>query len=182
MAVNFPDSPSNGDAHTVNGVTYIYNSTKGAWADNTSGLTALVLDNLVDVDTTSATLTADQALIYNATASRFVANTVVREIAIPTRVYINFKGNDVATGNIPKINVSENVSSITDNNVGSYTVNFDTTLPSKPAVIAAVNNNSVNTNFGVNVNGIGTGSVNLFCIENGNAIDKNEISMVAVTT
>jgi hypothetical protein len=32
MAVNFPDSPSNGDNFTANGIVYIYNSTKGVWA------------------------------------------------------------------------------------------------------------------------------------------------------
>lgn len=30
--VNFPDSPSNGDNFTANGIVYIYNSTKGVWA------------------------------------------------------------------------------------------------------------------------------------------------------
>lgn len=33
MAYNFPDSPSNGDTFTLNGVTYAYNSTKGVWKD-----------------------------------------------------------------------------------------------------------------------------------------------------
>ena len=31
MAYNFPNSPSNGDTVTVNGITYTYNSTSGAW-------------------------------------------------------------------------------------------------------------------------------------------------------
>ena len=31
MAYNFPDSPSNGDTVTINGIVYTYNSTKGAW-------------------------------------------------------------------------------------------------------------------------------------------------------
>ena len=31
MAFNFPNSPSNGDTTTVNGITYTYNSTLGAW-------------------------------------------------------------------------------------------------------------------------------------------------------
>ena len=31
MAVDFPDSPSNGDTTTINGVVYTYNSTKTAW-------------------------------------------------------------------------------------------------------------------------------------------------------
>ena len=36
MAINFPDSPSNGDTHTANGVVYTYNSTSTLW-DTTSG-------------------------------------------------------------------------------------------------------------------------------------------------
>ena len=32
MAINFPDSPSNGDTYTAAGKTFIYNSTKGSWA------------------------------------------------------------------------------------------------------------------------------------------------------
>jgi len=31
MAVNFPDSPSNGDEFTTNGITFVYNSTDGRW-------------------------------------------------------------------------------------------------------------------------------------------------------
>tara|TARA_E500000331_G_scaffold85708_1_gene81283 strand:+ start:1066 stop:2376 length:1311 start_codon:yes stop_codon:yes gene_type:complete len=31
MAINFPDSPSNGDTHTANGVVYTYNSTSTLW-------------------------------------------------------------------------------------------------------------------------------------------------------
>ena len=36
-AYNFPNSPSNGDTVTVNGVTYTYSSSKGRWAS--AGLT-----------------------------------------------------------------------------------------------------------------------------------------------
>lgn len=38
MAYNFPDSPSNGDTFTLNGVTYTYNSTKGVWKDTAVGV------------------------------------------------------------------------------------------------------------------------------------------------
>ena len=38
MAYNFPDSPSNGDTFTLNGVTYVYNSTKGVWKDSAVGV------------------------------------------------------------------------------------------------------------------------------------------------
>ena len=36
MAYNFPNSPSNGDTVTVNGITYTYNSTSGAWKTTAS--------------------------------------------------------------------------------------------------------------------------------------------------
>ena len=36
MALNFPDSPSNGDTVTLNGATYTYNSTKTIWTKNAS--------------------------------------------------------------------------------------------------------------------------------------------------
>jgi hypothetical protein len=32
MAMNFPNSPSDGDTHEVNGKTFIYNATKGIWS------------------------------------------------------------------------------------------------------------------------------------------------------
>ena len=37
MAINFPDSPSNGDTHTANGVVYTYNSTSTLWDTISSG-------------------------------------------------------------------------------------------------------------------------------------------------
>lgn len=42
MAINFPDSPSNGDTQTINGAVYAYNSTTGKWdvsGDNTTNVT-----------------------------------------------------------------------------------------------------------------------------------------------
>ena len=37
MAVNFPNSPSNGDTFTSSGISFTYNSTDGTWASNISG-------------------------------------------------------------------------------------------------------------------------------------------------
>ena len=31
MAINFPNSPNNGDTHTAAGITYVYDSTVGVW-------------------------------------------------------------------------------------------------------------------------------------------------------
>lgn len=42
MAINFPDSPSNGDTQTINGTVYTYNSTTSKWdidGDNTTNVT-----------------------------------------------------------------------------------------------------------------------------------------------
>jgi hypothetical protein len=42
MAVNFPNSPSNGDNFTANGIVYIYNSTKGVWAKQSTTVPPVV--------------------------------------------------------------------------------------------------------------------------------------------
>ena len=44
MAYNFPNSPSNGDTVTVNGVVYTYNSTDNAWKTGT-GLSPAIFSN-----------------------------------------------------------------------------------------------------------------------------------------
>ena len=37
MAINFPDSPSNGDTFTANGVVYTYNATQTLWKTSSGG-------------------------------------------------------------------------------------------------------------------------------------------------
>ena len=37
MAINFPDSPSNGDTHTVGDITWTYNTSKTRWTSSTAG-------------------------------------------------------------------------------------------------------------------------------------------------
>ena len=38
-AFNFPNSPNNGDTYTANGVTFVYDSTNGAWKKNPASAT-----------------------------------------------------------------------------------------------------------------------------------------------
>ena len=54
MAINFPDSPSNGDTFTASGKSFVYNSTTTSWSAVTSGsainLSSITSDILPDAD------------------------------------------------------------------------------------------------------------------------------------
>ena len=123
--------------------------------------------------------TSGDATVTVGAGTGITVNSADVAVTLPIRAFVNFNGDHL--GSIV-IRTSSNVSSITDNGVGNYRVNFSTTLPSKPAVGASINNVSANTNFGVNVNGVGTSSVSLFCVESGNQTDKTEVTMLAVAT
>lgn len=71
MAINFPNSPSNGATHTVGNITYVYDSAKGLWKDSPAGLTQGI-DDLTDVDISTAAPTNGQILEYNSTSGKFV--------------------------------------------------------------------------------------------------------------
>ena len=62
MAVNFPNSPSNGDTFTSGGISFTYNSTDGTWASSTS---ASGINGLSDVDTSTNAPTTGQLLQWN---------------------------------------------------------------------------------------------------------------------
>ena len=60
MAINFPDSPTDGQEFIIGGRVFIYDASRSSWfksIQNTS------LNGLSDVDTASPT--ADQSLIFN---------------------------------------------------------------------------------------------------------------------
>ena len=71
MAINFPNSPSNGATHTVGNITYVYDSSKGVWKDSPAGLTQGI-DALTDVDISTSAPTNGQILEYNSTSGKFV--------------------------------------------------------------------------------------------------------------
>jgi len=64
MAVNFPNSPSNGDTFTSGGISFTYNSTDGTWASSTS---ASGINGLSDVDTSTNAPSTGQLLQWNGT-------------------------------------------------------------------------------------------------------------------
>jgi hypothetical protein len=63
----------------------------------------------------------------------------------PCRAWVNFNG----TGTVA-IRASGNVTSITDNNTGEYTVNFTTAMPDANYVWTASGNEDTNTGSGLN--------------------------------
>lgn len=112
MALNFPDSPANGDTTTLNGVTYTYNSTSNKWKASTSsggssggggGSSTTVYTNVADLPLTGNT-TGAQAYV-----------------SATNRLYI---WNGTGWFNIALINTSP---TITSGGAGSYTLATDGT-------------------------------------------------------
>ena len=60
MAMNFPNSPSDGDTHEVNGKTFVYNATKGIWS--VSGAV-----QLISVSDTAPTSPVNGDMWFNST-------------------------------------------------------------------------------------------------------------------
>ena len=86
MAINFPDSPSNGDTHTAGGKTFTYDSTVGAWSVSSAPGAVTFLDL---TDTPSAFGTAGQTVQVNtgATALEFVDQVVDTDTAPLIKAY-----------------------------------------------------------------------------------------------
>jgi hypothetical protein len=114
-----------------------------------------------------------KALVVNSTATGVSIGTAGYFSSQLAKAWVNFNG----TGTVA-IRDSYNVSSITDLGTGNYRVNFSSTLSTIPSVAASTSNESVNTDFGVNVNSYTTSTVNLYCVENGTVTDKSAISAI----
>jgi hypothetical protein len=113
-----------------------------------------------------------KALVVNSTATGVSIGTAGYFSSQLAKAWVKFNG----TGTVAIVS-SYNVSSITDNGTGNYTVNYSTALSTIPSVVASTSNEIVNTNSGVNVNTGTTSNVNLRCIENGINTDKSEVSV-----
>lgn len=63
MAYNFPNSPSNGDTVTINGVVYTYNSTDNAWRTGGTHAPAILSDGSTPTLNTGITAEEVRTLI-----------------------------------------------------------------------------------------------------------------------
>lgn len=71
-AYNFPDSPTNGQTVTVNGITYTYNSSKTRWD---GAITQTYSDSSVDTHLNSATASANEILSWTGSDYDWVAQS-----------------------------------------------------------------------------------------------------------
>ena len=105
----------------------------------------------------------------NTSAPPVIQNTSGTEVGTYCRAWVNFNG----TGTVA-IRASFNVSSITDNGVGDYTVNFTNAMPDinyatvgiTEAVIAA---NTTNLSVSTDISGQTVSGVRVVAINNSNA-------------
>ena len=71
-AYNFPNSPSNGDTVTVNGITYTYSSSKTRWVSSNS---VAYSDSYVDAHLNTSTASTNEVLSYNGSDYDWVAQS-----------------------------------------------------------------------------------------------------------
>ncbi len=134
-------------------------------------IAGLVAGGLPDATITSAELAANavnaQALtLFNASGSAPV---------YAWRAWVNFNG----TGTVV-IRASGNVSSITDNGVGVYTVNFATAmLDTNYAAVASKAHSITENNCNINMGVPAIGSIPIRLIEGGTNADSSHVFFVA---
>jgi hypothetical protein len=114
-------------------------------ADTSNGL-KLTSDTTGQLDFQSAGST--KATIDTAGNLKFDSGYGSVATAYGCRAWVNFNG----TGTVA-IRDSANVSSITDNSVGNYTVNFTTAMPDANYSISATANLNVSGNYGTYISG-----------------------------
>ena len=61
MALNFPDSPANGDTTTLNGVSYTYDSTKTVWVSTTGPITTVAVSDTAPTTPTDGDMWFDSS-------------------------------------------------------------------------------------------------------------------------
>ena len=141
MAMNFPNSPSDGDTHEVNGKTFIYNATKGIWS--VSGAV-----QLISVSDTAPTSPVNGDMWFNSSDT----NTYMWYSDGDSNQWIQLNGTGTVVQNITNNNTvfgNPTITSVSPNNFdgSSGTVitiqgtNFDV-----GTVVSFIDANGVETN------------------------------------
>lgn len=126
--------------------------------DGTGSISGLSAGGLPDLSVTTADIAAGAV-----TAPKLDGAQSGSAPAYAARAWVNFNG----TGTVA-IRASGNVTSITDNNVGDYTVNFTTAMPSANYTAIAITKNADTTTatrwYPVQPCAYATGSVRLLSV------------------
>jgi hypothetical protein len=133
---------------------------------------------ITGASTLATTVASPTLTTPNINSAQFATVTGTAPI-YPCRVWVNFNG----TGTVA-IRASGNVTSITDNGTGDYTVNFTTAMPDanytlvatiKPtAAASSTNGKVVNIRYDTN---LATSSCRLWCNSTGGAEDMDVVAV-----
>ena len=152
MAINFPNSPNNGDTHVVNGKTFIYDTSKGIWS--ISGAI-----QLISVSDSAPTSPVNGDMWFN---------------SADTNTYMYYSDGD-SNQWIQLNGTSTIVQNITNNN----TV-FDT--PTVTSVSPANYNGTDATTFTINGTNFNVGTIVTFIDSSGNEYQASSTSLVSQGT
>lgn len=125
MALNFPNSPSNGDTATVGGISYTYNSSKNAWAPNTPTILGFDSDQvktIITENTTSASVSISDSAPSSPSAGDLWFDSTVGVLYIyysdgDSSQWVGISGNANAVG----FDSDQVKSIITENSSGGVT-------------------------------------------------------------
>ena len=103
-SLDFPSNPNNGDTYALNGVTYYYNSSMGAWLTQLTGMNIASSSNTQVLFNDAGIANGSSGLTYNKAANTVYANTInVNTMVVTGNLQIG-TGTTTITGS--SINVS----------------------------------------------------------------------------
>ena len=161
MAINFPDSPTNGESATLGGNTWTYNSTSGAWARASSGggSSITTYDSTTDLPL-SGVSAGDQAFVTGS-----------------NRMYVS---NGTGWYSVSLVNTNPSITSVQDSDGGSTPFTLATDGAGTVITITASDPEDVPLTYGYSVtsgsltNGGGTTAT----VVQGTDSDVNKYDMV----
>lgn len=136
-------------------------------------------DSIIAADIAAGAVTTAKVADANITAAKLDGAQSGSAPIYGARAWVNFNGTGVVA-----IRASGNVSSITDNGTGDYTVNFTTAMPDANYSVVATNIGSVNVNqrsFAASSNNaLATGSCRMVLVQDSGALNDQDTVSVAI--
>ena len=126
-SLDFPSNPTNGQTYALNGVTYYYNSSMGAWLTQLTSMNIASSSNTQVLFNDAGIANGSTGLVFNKAANTVTANTVVATgthtlVQVPNYRNTPYINADYTVSNtynemsIGPINIANGVSVTVDNN------------------------------------------------------------------